>query len=45
LLWKAFFSKPQTNDNMLLPASQVEQHLFAASPPSTTLKKLNHESR
>ena len=30
-LWYACFSHPQTR-HMLLPASQVEQHLFAAPP-------------
>jgi hypothetical protein len=45
LLWKMFFSAPQTK-HMLLPASQVEQHLFAASPPPQALpKKVNDESR
>jgi hypothetical protein len=36
-LWAAFFSHPQTR-HMLLPAAQVERHLFApgagAPPPS-----------
>lgn len=45
LLWKVFFSTPQTK-HMLLPAEQVEQHLFAASPPPRTLpKKVTNESR
>jgi hypothetical protein len=45
LLWKAFFSAPQTK-HMLLPADQVEQHLFATSqPPPTLPKKANNESR
>jgi hypothetical protein len=45
LLWKVFFSEPQTK-HMLLPASQVEQHLFASSlPPPTLPKKADHESR
>jgi len=45
LLWKAFFSAPQTS-HMLLPANQVEQHLFATSlPPPTLPKKADNESR
>lgn len=45
LLWKVFFSAPQTN-HMLLPANQVEQHLFATSlPPPTLTKKADNESR
>jgi uncharacterized protein involved in cysteine biosynthesis len=42
LLWKVFFSAPQTK-HMLLPADQVEQHLFAVSPPPQTLSKKAHD--
>ena len=30
-LWALFFSHPQTR-HMLLPAAQVERHLFTAAP-------------
>jgi hypothetical protein len=43
LLWKAFFSAPQTM-KMRLPTAAVEQHLFN-TPPSPPLPKASHDPR
>ncbi len=44
MLWKAFFSTPQTK-KMRLPTSVVEQHLLTAPSPTTELpRKANHDS-
>jgi hypothetical protein len=43
LLWKAFFSAPQTK-KMRLPSAAVEQHLLN-TPPSPPLPKASHDPR
>ena len=42
LLWKAFFSTPQTK-KMRMPTSQVEQHLLAAPAPNPPLPPKAHD--
>lgn len=42
LLWKTFFSTPQTK-KMRMPTSQVEQHLLAAPAPIPPLPPKAHD--
>jgi membrane protein implicated in regulation of membrane protease activity len=43
LIWKAFFSTPQTK-KMRLPTGQVEQRLLGTHAPATPTLKAAHDS-